>query len=434
MAGFRAVHEAPDEGAPRESGVAPRHDASKASRGEIAVDEALKHFLGTTPPIGLPTDSHFPDSESEAIIKKLSGVDATQEIEALSASGYSHFHSFLVLPSRKFPRWLLPLESASAKLHGFRFYQPYLLRGRLLKGFFVAAIRAGWRGWGCPRVLIAARESLTLERFIREVTGEERPIFSFKLGESYQRSKLTVQVMRPDGEILGYIKIPYTQEARGRVEHEAEFMKYLSGFPTLRPNIARPIFAGEWEGRYFLFQSHTALQACPATFGTLYLNFLQALWAVHQIERPGHLLVEEVAARWQKAVPFMNAEWQALGAKALAQAAQELNGVRLRCGISHGDFGPWHTRQEDGKLSVFDWEWGAPDHPNSWDVLNFHLGTGGFWNKYRTSRLPVAAGQGEEASYILFLLNSCCSFFEEMTPANQPSLVYRRRLISNELR
>ena len=110
-----------------------------------------------------------------------------------------------------------------------------------------------------------------------EVTGEREPTFAMSLGVGGNVRKLTVQVMRPNGEILGYIKLPLTEAAAERVRREAGILERLRHFAPLRPHIPKVLYAGEWSDGYILFQSPGPPSPGPVEFGALRESFLRAL-------------------------------------------------------------------------------------------------------------------------------------------------------------
>src|SRR5664280_1369722 len=198
------------------------------------------------------------------------------------------------------PGWLFPLGDKHTMLAGFHIYTPYARVARMVKALAVRAIKAGWNGWGCSRVLIASREHLPLEKLVAEVTGELEPSFAMSLGVGGNVRKLTVQIMRPNGEILGYVKLPLTEAAVERVRHEASILERLRHFAPLRPYIPKVLYANEWGGGYILFQSPGPSCPGPGEFGALHESFLSTLWSAYQVQKSGRDLVEKVAARWRK--------------------------------------------------------------------------------------------------------------------------------------
>lgn len=360
----------------------------------------------------------------------ISAAPSRRLIRALQSRGYTHSHQFMLLPSQSKPRWLLPVGNSNGMLAGSQIYMPHKPLARLAKAALVAMIKTGWDGWGCQRVLVASRESLAIEELVRDVAGETKPLFAMSLGTRPAVSKLTVQVMSQDGQIVGYVKLPLTEVATRRVRHEAAVLERLWSFPNLRAHVPRLLYSGVWNDTYLLFQSPLDGQLSPLTLSDIHENFLQALQNVHSVSKPGPRLVEEVAPKWTKAAPRLGSQWQALGDEALRRVARSLNGSPLRCSLAHGDFAPWNMRIRQEDLLLFDWESADWEAPHGWDSFHFHVQTASSFNgKDPEAVLPRAPGE-EMASCILYLLTTACQFLEE---ENQQAVEYRRKLLTSLL-
>lgn len=216
---------------------------------------SLKQFFECTPepPAQTRTPSSPKGHSPFVVVRVERSSKAVQEL--LAKDGFVHSRRFSVLPSYRAPRWLLPLGGSNQMLLATRIYAPYAPTSRVLKSMFLRVIKAGWRGWGCGRLLVAAKAPLPLEIMVREITGESEPIFALSLGYGGTFRKLTIQVMRSDGEILGYIKFPITHTATSRVRHEAAVLQRLWTFAPLRPHIPRVLYANNWGDGFLLFQS-----------------------------------------------------------------------------------------------------------------------------------------------------------------------------------
>lgn len=351
----------------------------------------------------------------------------------LARQGYTRARRFAVLPSPTSPRWLFPLGNVRCTREGLRIYAPYATAARALRGLLTILVAARCQGFVPHQLLVASRGSLPLEALVREVTGEGETVFALSLGTPNRFRKLTIQVMRPDGEILGYIKLPLTEAATERVRHEAEVLERLGNFAALRGHIPKVLHAADGENGCILFQSCGPSCPGPIQFNDLHEDFLRKLRGLHQVQKPGETLVNEVAARWQKAAPLLDSRWRALGEAALLSASRELRGVMIPCGITHGDFAPWNTRVGDGRLYAFDWESAAWDAPISWDLFHFHVQVASLLNKNGTCVPALGWSSGERASFLLYMLAFVCQQLEEQTPPGHASLRYRQRLLSKEL-
>jgi peptidoglycan/xylan/chitin deacetylase (PgdA/CDA1 family) len=351
--------------------------------------------------------------------------------DELSDLGYTYFRSFLALPSRTAVRWLLPMGNTAVSTAGSQIYQPHKLMPRAVKKIFMGMIKTGFNDTWRSRVLVASKDRLPLETLVHAHTGEAQPVFALSFGREAAIRKLTVQVMRPDGEILGYMKLPFTEAATARVRNEAKALESLWTFPALRPHIPHLLHAGTWGGGYILFQSSLQGEPGPPSLSTAHHEFLETLWTVKRVDRTGFSLVDEVSAKWSKAVVSLDSKWKELGREALRRATRDLDGRIIRCGISHGDFAPWNTRVNQGKLLLFDWESSHPEAPTSWDIFHFGLQTAVSLNKRADNSFPGECSESNESAlYLLYLLSSTTQFVQE---GNRTAIDHRRRLLLAEL-
>ena len=122
-----------------------------------------------------------------------------------------------------------------------------------------------------------------------------------------------------------------------------------------------------------------------------------------------------------------------LGAAAFYVAKQELSGLMIRCGASHGDLTPWNARVANGRLSVFDWESASWDTPAAWDIFHFKIQVAALLNKKNDLHISGDRRSGERASFLLYLLNSACQLLDEEPPSISVGFECRRELIEKQL-
>ena len=344
-----------------------------------------------------------------------------------TAQGYGPQQRFAVLPSRREPRCLIPVGDSRATLEGFRFYTPYAFGARVLKGLLKQIVKTGWNGWALDPLYVA--EPLGLKALVASVTGERHPVFAMLLGAPGRYRKLTIQVMRPGGQTLGYVKLGLTRPAGSRVRQEA---RVLEGLSALRPYVPRVLFAGEWQDSYLLFQSPVEGRPGPVKLSGIHIDFLEKLVAIHRVNKPGIQLVEEVGMRWNEVAWRCHWRWQALGAAALAEARGELEHLTVPCGFAHGDFAPWNTRVQDGRLSVFDWESAEWETPLGWDTFHFSVQVASLLKKSWRATFDVAASPGARGLFLLYLLSSLAQTLDEQ-PDSYEGIEYRRQALETEL-
>lgn len=354
-----------------------------------------------------------------------------QETKKLERSGFGRHHWFAVVPTPRTARWLFPLPVGRATTESFKLYAPYKRRAKILRSLILALARTRWSGWARHKVLISSIGRLPLETLVREVTGEEQPVFAMSLGTDGEYRKLTLQVMRPEGEILGYIKLPLTARACQRVRHETAVLKHLASLPAMCSLVPKVLFSGIWGTSQILFQSPGPFEPGPSEFGSVYDKFLRQLWRLGSI-KPAALIWEEVGAQWRKTEDSLDQEWRGLGHAALRQAARDLANASIACGLIHGDFAPWNCRLGNGQLFVFDWESAMWSAPSLWDVFHFRLQVAGLL-KEGEELLFLPKRSVERASFLLFLLNSVCQTIDEKCSRSQDFLTYKRNTLRREV-
>ncbi len=396
-------------------------------RTEEPLERALRTFLGWAPdaPPTLGVQPAAARAGARLPNEVISQSHSPEVTRGLASEGYVRQRRFAVLPSRKKARWLLPLTNEGNPFDGFELYKPFSVGARLMKALVLLVRATGWDGWVRHEVLVASRSVLSIERLSSEVTGENDFIFTLSFGTPGAFQKLTVQVMRPDGVIFGYLKMPLTDAAGKRLSNEEEFLRKLSEFPNMRSHVPRLLFGGLWNGRNILFESPLEGATGPVRFTKLHEEFLARLHGCCAAVLPGRTLVERTAHSWDSVAPRMGTKWQELGREALGIAGRELHGSLVPCGIHHGDFAPWNSRAHRGDLFVFDWEsatWGAP---NLWDQFHFLAQTECLLKVTHETQDDADVREQHRSLYLLYLLNSTAQFKEE--EAQQLTIDYREK-------
>ena len=336
--------------------------------------------------------------------------------------------TFGVVPSLRDPRWLLPLDSTTSAISGLDLCTAYSLRARLLKNFLALPIRAR-----CSKLLLnqidISRDSLAaLEVLVDETLGVKSPAFAVSIPTPGRNCKATIQIMSRGGEILGFLKIPLTDEAARRTRHEASALRRLAGIPGFQSCVPEVLFAGDWNGTYVLLQTPLAGRPAGCRFSFRHRRFLRKLHAAGRSARSGEDLVAVTDSRWRKLAGGVDGDWVKAGEQALGQAADRLAATLVPCGISHGDFAPWNLRVHGESLRVFDWESAKWNEPTHWDWFHFEIqvrATLGF--RFRTA-LPGCLPESLKPLFTLYVMNSLCDGYDEGMETK--GLHYRQRLLS----
>ena len=220
------------------------------------LESALRRFVGWEMNTPLPTEHSNFDAGAEgppAVICWSPSLDVRKNLAKKgAASGVS-----ALLSSRGWCRWLLPITADVTRINGLKLYTPFSPTARLMKAIVAGIGDASWHSWAGQTVLVASRRPLVIESLLSPITNEKELTFSLSLGTPGAFQKLTIQVMRPDGKILGYMKMPMTDESRrsplprrGRAPKACRFSRpanFHSGF-AFRGHL-------EWRLRHFSIRS-----------------------------------------------------------------------------------------------------------------------------------------------------------------------------------
>src|SRR5579864_378712 len=264
---------------------------------DLGLQEALQAFLGEGNGCVVQSgDGPYVRGKSAAV---LAGSSSRQLAARLRSDGFTNVQEFALLPSARTTRWIIPIGDSQCTSSGLNVYAPYAYSARVLKRLLLAVAKTGLVRLTRHKVLVISRNPLNLELLVSEVTGEPHPVFALSLGAPSSFRKLTIQVMRPDGSVLGYVKLPMTLEADGRIRREATMLERLRSFASLRSQIPRVLHAGVWGDGYILFQSAGPTSPAPVQFAPHFQNFLNKLRSIEQVERSGDALVNQVGARWR---------------------------------------------------------------------------------------------------------------------------------------
>jgi len=399
---------------------------------EAKTFRVIKTFVGHEPPLLL--EKQGPVARMGESLVLISLHPSRKLRHDLARIGFTHIQEFSILPSRARLRWLLPAH-APLMLSGLQMYAPFSFRARLFKSLLSGMTRLGWKGWSRAKLVVASRKPLPLQVLVTEVTGEKHPVFALSVGNPEHLRLLTVQVMRPCGEVLGYIKLPLVAAAGECVQHEAKVLSYLwEKSPALHRHIPRVLHSGQWDNDFLLFQSGGPSKPGPQRFEKMHLEFLELLQQVDLVERTGNLVVEETATSWRRVESRLDLEWRRVGEDTLHQARQFLGETPLRCGVMHGDFAPWNTRQQKGQLFVFDWESARWQAPNMWDIFRFYERVSLLLDKKQVRYPEGLASTTEQGLFLLYCLRSVCDALEHGGCRVDAKLNYQKHQVLRCLR
>ena len=359
-------------------------------------------------------------------------ASGTQE-ENSRASSTDTTRLFAVVPSSREPRWIIPLQKGPPSLAAMRICTPYRNRARLFKNLVLLALKLPTTAWPGDVISLMADGPSPLETLAAERLGERHASFSISFGTSGRHRKLTVQVMNASGEVLAYIKIPMTGTGNDSVRHEASVLRKLASHRLLRNHIPTLLFAGEWQDRYILIEDALPGSGGPARLTNAHFQFLQTLWDTHPTHRSGEDIVDEVSEEWEAIRVSVDLRWKQLAQEALLFARRRIGGMKVPCGVTHGDFAPWNTRTDNGNLGVFDWECAGWSQPIWWDIFHFQTQASTLLKRPAKNGVPGADHPAFHTMYMMYLLWSTCRIVRD-EPTAAGGLQYRKERLVAELR
>jgi hypothetical protein len=354
------------------------------------------------------------------------------------APGIGWKQEFAVVPSFAKPFLLIPLGNAQCVKNGLQLYLPYARRARLLKTVLSTILQNSKMHFLHPILGMESPQRLAIQDLVSQITGEHDPIFAMRIGTPGRYQKLTLNAMRPNGELLGYIKLPLTPDASDRVRHEATVLRRLAEYPKLRPHLPQCLYDGLLGENYVLFQSVLSGSAGPAILSSAHRRFLALASGIHRVSKPGKRVVEEVGAKFDSVAGGLDSKWKALGRVILNRTAGFFNGKNVICGAGHGDFAPWNTQLDThGKLLVHDWESMEWECLPSWDLMHFDFQVRALLNIHQPDdilRTTGANASSMAAELLLFILRTFTRIADEGNRSNYRLFALLQNMAEEALR
>lgn len=277
-------------------------------------------------------------------------------------------HAYLRLPDGR--GFLLPLDNAHLFHRGLEIYPAQSWKGRLARTFLASLAGAGIKGAGLRKVRLEAKAG-SVFRKLQEAFGREDLCFAVSLGTPGPHRKPVVQVLTPDGEVLGYAKVGWNEATRELVKHETEVLQNLSR-EKLPFGVPRLLYANDDGHRSLCVQGPPPGEAHPAPghLGEAYLGVVQTLAARGVCWEP----LEETAF-WQRIVARSRDAKKAYYRQMLAKAMEEVKcrwaGKKVPLHFAHGDFAPWNASMTPEGLYLYDWEYAQESAPAGYDLFHF---------------------------------------------------------------
>lgn len=286
--------------------------------------------------------------------------------------------TFAVLPSIGDPRLLAPSGARRAAATALRQHTNATTRALWLKAEGMAwAMRLGAGGRiARGRLSVLAGEgyagALPLKELLKEVFGPGTVELAVRLGPMRPNRKPVIQILRPNGNVLGYAKVSRTDLTARLVANEATMLSRISEAGPRTFRVPTVLHSGLWAGMQVLVvgplpRRRLALGGADARIPVAASRELAELFGTTR-----EPLAE--SAHWRSTRKRIGlVEGQA--AEALEAVAGELeqrhSDLELAIGSCHGDWTPSNMAGSGDRLSVWDWERSGPGMPVGMDAAHF---------------------------------------------------------------
>ena len=283
---------------------------------------------------------------------------------------------YAVFPGSRAPRWLLPVDNRNVMLSSLALYQPSLHRAKIMKQMAQSLV-----GIGLGRLILRSSLNLTIsDSEVRKIFKKDTLSYAFFCGTPGCHRKTTVQVMEPDGNILGYLKIGDSGRVKDLLKNEAGILQYLEANQILQDQVPHPLFEGVINGRTVLAvdtvksrESEYEGRLLPAHLGFL-VELMRETSKVKKYRESAFR--SALHKRTAAAEHYLDRETATLFKRVLSALDHGLGRLDLPFGVCHRDFTAWNTFFHRNRLFVFDWEYAKTDYPPCIDLLHFILQDG----------------------------------------------------------
>lgn len=277
---------------------------------------------------------------------------------------------YAVIAARSNSRWwLLPLRNRRAAVAGLEMLQP------VTKAAAVAKMVARALAWFGPHALLG-HDHVRLSGMpdLSCVFYGPAVHVAYFTGTDGPHRKTSLQIMNADGAILGYAKLSRASHIRPYIRNEAQTLRRVANLGLTVVDFPKVLSLRDDTTLTMLItdSQKSIAHVAPREPGAVHLAFLAQLRAQSGVTGAGPVL-DRLARRVVGLRPLAGPDWIARFAR-IDTALRPVADTIPLC-LAHGDFTPWNTFLQNGRLYVFDWEYAAEDCPVGFDLAHFLLST-----------------------------------------------------------
>ena len=346
----------------------------------------------------------LPSEASPELLRLVSqlweGGDLTIVAGRRPPEGYRVVEQFVVAPSLRRARMLLPAGSRAARAGALRQYNqlrpPQVRAGRAA---LAAAAKLGLDGMLASQPLSVCApvglddQGLADQSITHWLTHQLAlgPLHTaIGVGSTSPNQKPTLQLFLPDGTPAGFAKIGWNDVTREMVDNEARALELLHDGRLSGPTAPTPLLAAPWRDLSVLATRPMPLSLrrkrpadCPAP--QLRLSDVSPLAGKPADARLSTWWASIAdRSRWVTSQAGSTSEDNDVIRKALSYLEVELSRQPLSTGPWHGDWVYWNMALLNGDMWVWDWEHFGADAPLGFDEFHYH-----FQSLFVVKRRPV---------------------------------------------
>lgn len=273
---------------------------------------------------------------------------------------------YLCRPSIDHPQFLVPTRprrAAASSLRRFHDARSPKERAAGLAGQLLA--RAGL-------LQFAPGEPLDLPEFglvdhLAHVLGEAHLYAAITLGPRRRNRKPVLQLIRPDGDVVGFAKIGWTPFTTELVSNEARWLAAVEQGTPAWLRTPPVLHRTTWRDLEVLV---------IGTVDTPFSSRSRHVVRTDVVDAVAHAIGTDHRRFGESALVD---HWRASGLDRridLERLVERRGEETLEFGLWHGDLTPWNIATQGGSISVWDWEFAAADRPIGFDVLHAHFEDG----------------------------------------------------------
>ena len=231
--------------------------------------------------------------------------------------------------------------------------------------------RAGLLG-RLPGAVRLSLPPFALVDHLARALGEPELAVAVTLGPRRRNRKPVLQLIRPDGSVVGFANVGWSPLTAELVDGEADVLRLVAGRLDPAVVVAPTVLLHDrWDGRSVAVLSplQPTGPARPA----------RAPGAGRPAAGPGLAPVAAAIAACEPAGPRPVGALALLGTWAvagldetvdLARLTERHDGVELAAGLWHGDLTPWNLTTRGATTWLWDWELAGPGRPVGFDLLH----------------------------------------------------------------